>query len=299
MSNNIIFNIKNIDKHNSANNKLVYDFGRSVEFSEDDTVSLAHMSVYLSWFNITEKYNNNKFFYKWWDTDGNLTVSVEIIIQDGFYTTETLYEYLVAEMVKKGHILVSADGTQYISLIKITSNATYYSSEIVLNAIGPNVDYGDGEKVYTEYCQAPDENIWKVPGELETPQVIFPATSNFKDLLGFTSQTIYGDTSNKDYQFSFLSDTLPNLMPSSSYIILCNLVDNELSNPKNVLHAFTIPNNTGFGDLIDISADIVYSKIKPGQYREIELVILDQNYNPLQIKDTNMLIQLSIQKKNK
>ena len=93
---------------------------------------------------------------------------------------------------------------------------------------------------------------------------------------------------------NILSTTAPEIMPSSSYIVNCNLVNNELSINRRTLSSFTIPNNTGFGDLIDASSTPVYSKIYPGEYNVLELEIVDQDYRPLMIRDPNMLINLSI-----
>jgi hypothetical protein len=72
------------------------------------------------------------------------------------------------------------------------------------------------------------------------------------------------------------------------------MIENNLSNPNDTLTSFSIPNNVGFGDLISLNSDVIYSKIKPGIYKDVNIKIYDQNYNPLQILDPNMLIVLSI-----
>ena len=86
--------------------------------------------------------------------------------------------------------------------------------------------------------------------------------------------------------------------PSSSFIVTCNLVKNLMGRPDNIMYSFTVPNATGFGDLISPVNEIVYSKIKPGTYSEVTIEIYDQNYLPLEIVDNNMLITLSIIKAN-
>ena len=40
------------------NNKMIYNFPGSVEF-KDSYVALSQVSMYYSWFNISERYNNN------------------------------------------------------------------------------------------------------------------------------------------------------------------------------------------------------------------------------------------------
>lgn len=298
MSSNIIFNRKNLTNEGKGNNKLTYNLPRDVKFIEGDTIAISHLNIYFSWFNITSKNNNNKFFYKWWDMNGELNDVFEVSIPDGFYSVNTLYEFLLTLLVSRGHYLKLLTGN-FLHFIEILSNETYYSISFRLNSVSDYMDLGNGLKPTTDLCQAP--TTWALPTTFQTPEVIIPSTNKFGELLGFSSGSLYKDlsvnpaTTNQKYTFS--NDLVPNLLPASSYIITCNLVDNEMSIPNNVLYSFTIPNNTGFGDLINPNNDVIFAKIKPGQYREINLCIFDQDFNPLQILDSNMLIVLSVIKK--
>jgi len=117
-------------------------------------------------------------------------------------------------------------------------------------------------------------------------------------LIGFNPGVpIFQDTTNDQtimQQYSFLNDYVPQMKPSSSFIITNNLVNNVFARPSNVLNAFTVPNNVSFGDLITPINDIIYSKINPGQYKSIDLVIYDQDFRELKIMDSTMLLTLSI-----
>ena len=90
---------------------------------------------------------------------------------------------------------------------------------------------------------------------------------------------------------------VPQMNPSSSYVITCNLINNPLSNPSNVLSSFTT-GGTSFGGLIIPNTDVIYSKIKEGTYKDIIISIKDQDFNELIIKDSSMLIVLSILKES-
>jgi len=83
-------------------------------------------------------------------------------------------------------------------------------------------------------------------------------------------------------------------MPSSSYLVLCNLVNNELSEEKRVLTSFTIPNNLFYGDVINIDANPIYTSISPGLYDQVRVEIVDQDYRRMQIIDPEILINLSV-----
>lgn len=296
MSANIILNKNNIV--NKGNNKMVYNFPSDVTFNEGDTVALSHLNIYFSWFNITANYNNNFFQYKWFDMNGDLTVVVDVTIPDGFYSINDLYEYIQSVMVKNGHFLETLDGANYIYFIEFITNPTYYSTEIRLSSVSTMMDFGAGLASYTEFCKVP--TTWAVPTSYKTPEIIIPTTNRFGDVLGFNPQTITQDLTiqpSKNDKYSFLNDFSPNMLFASSYIMTCSLVDNDLGSPNNVLYSFTIPPNVGFGDLITTASDLIWSKIKPGRYRHITIQIYDQDFNPLEIIDGNMLLVLSISRK--
>jgi hypothetical protein len=277
---------------------LRYDFPRDIEFKEGDTLALSNLHIYLSWFNISAKYNNNRIQYKWYNNiDGIPDDLFTIDIPDGFYSIQTLNEYFISVMTQRGHYLETLDGKNHIYFIELTTNSTYYSTSFRLSSLSDQYDFGEGLQSVTEVCKAP--TTWVLPSTFQAPEVIIPSNNNLGELLGYKPQTLRQDTTgeiiNKTY--SFLSNFAPNMMPSSSYIMTSNLVDNEMGIPNNILYSFTVPNNTGFGDLISPHNDLVYSKIKPGIYRHIEIQIYDQEFRPLIIQDPNMLINLSILKK--
>jgi len=94
-----------------------------------------------------------------------------------------------------------------------------------------------------------------------------------------------------------INQNAPNVEVQNNVIITCNLINNELSRPKSILHCFA-PINTSFGSSIQGVHEIVYSKIKSGTYKNLELNIYDQDYKLLEINDPNMVINISIIKNN-
>lgn len=294
MASNIILNKNNIA--NKSNNYLVYNFPSTVEFKKGDTIAVNHLNLYYSWFNITSKYNNNFFQYKWWDENGDLVNIHDITIQDGFYSVQTLNEYLISIMKNRGHYLELIDSGNPVFFIEFLRNSSYYSVQIKLSSLSDFVDMGSGLVASSSIFKSPVG--WTYPSTFETPELIIPSNNNFYKLLGFSPKTLSGDTTGDviNSQYSFLNDIPPVMLPSSSFIITCNMVSNELSNPNNILYSFTIPNDVGFEMMINPSSDVIYSKIKEGRYDKIELKIYDQNFIPLDIIDEDMLIVLSIVK---
>lgn len=310
MSTNITLNSSNIANKNHGNNKLTYTFPSVQEFSEGDIVTVSQMSLYFSWFNISAKYNNNKLNYTWWDLEGKLTKTNTITFPDGFYSIQTMYEYIQKVMVRNGHYLIVKDSTspndgQFMYLFELRSNSTFYSIEIVLSSISTSFDLGSGLKTSSTILTIPsgDAGDWGLPATFQTISIDFP-NNNFGDLLGFRAGTsVFEDLSALDpltatnAKYNYFNELPPQMMPSSSYLLSCNLIDNSMAIPSNILHSFGIPPGVGFGDQILASSGFdIYSPIKPGKYSNIQLSILDQNFDPLEILDSSMLITLSIKK---
>lgn len=303
MSDNVVLNSNHIV--NAGNNKMVYKFPRDVKFGKNDKLAVSHFNVYYSWFNISAKYNNNFFQYKWFNnTNGDVDETFDVVIPDGFYTVYTLYEFFQSKMVESGHVLETIDGSNYVYFIEFLTNSTYYAIEMRLSSVSTVMDFTNSgqtslvvptDESTQAYVKAPTG--WVLPAEFKTPQIIIPSNSNFGKLFGFKPATIYEDIPGSvaiNKQYSFLNDIVPNMNPSSSFVITCNLINNDFSIPNDVLYSFTIPSGVSFGDLITSNTDFIYSRIREGTYREVILSIKDQDFNDLQIIDPNMLIVLSI-----
>lgn len=293
MSSNIILNKNHIFGNN--NNKLEYVFPQPISFnSEKDKpkIALSQLHIYNSWYNVNSSmYNNHKFSYKWWDMNGDLTETHDVLLPNGSYSVADIYEFLQKTMFDRGHCLISIDGSKVMYLIEIVTNSTYYAIEIRMSSISTTLDGSP----YTDSWQVPSS--WTIPSTYQTPELIFSSNSSFQKLLGFKSQTMYKDltvqpTSNQIY--SFLSDDgAPAISPSSSYLVTCSMCENKYSVPNNILTSFT--SSVAFGDMISIgSADTIYSHIKSGTYQSVTIELYDQNFVPLQILDKDMLIILSI-----
>src|SRR6266699_1212292 len=81
----LIINSNNVVSGN--NSQFVYNFPiGSVDF-RNSKISLASLSLYYSWFNITSAFGNNSFTISW---PGTLTVNHLITLTDGFYSVAEL-----------------------------------------------------------------------------------------------------------------------------------------------------------------------------------------------------------------
>ena len=296
MSSNILFNQSNIiDPSNSI---LEYKFPSSLKLEDGDSCAIKKINLFFSWFNVSKIYGNNQFKYLWWDANGDLTNLVTVTVDDGYYSIDLLNEYLIAAMTKNGHMLEAKDSSSNAYFLTMRANPVTYSIEIVTNSLCELYDdqsTANGNTTYLDYFKAPTG--WKPPSTYQTPQM-YINNAQFGKLIGFPVGTVVSEspTSGTLYaqQYSAGSKFTPQMEPSSNFIILCSLVNNDLSIPHDVIDSFCINNGSQFGDMLSYGDNVVYSKCKPGTYHSCTVSILDQSYNKVQILDPNILIILSI-----
>lgn len=276
---NILLNSSNIVS-GSKNSRLVYKFP-SPQAYNNSSLAVHSLQLYYSWFNINKAlYNNHQFQYRWWNSGGNLWNRFDVIIPDGFYDVNQLNLYLQSVMLKGGHYLQDATGKKYF-FIEFVENPTYYS--IQLNML----------PMYTTLPSGWSRGgAWQLPPTQQTAQVFILSVGNFKDVIGFNEGTYPPSPSSTLYQK--ISDTAPQLSPISSLVIRCNLVRNGNALPDDIIYSFST-GATAWGDIIaEKPNELYYSPIVNGTFDKLELSFLDQNFNPVDIIDPNMLITLVI-----
>lgn len=281
----IILNSTNIV--NSGNNKLVYRFqGGGVSFRNND-IALAQMSLYYSWYNINASaYNNNTLAYQW--VDGTTHT---ITIPDGYYSVSSLNAYIESVMVNNTHYLIDIASGNFVYYMQLQSNETYYA--IQFNAyvsplpatIGVTYNYPVGA-------------TWVLPAVGTTPQlIIYPfSQSYFGQLIGYSAGS-YPATFPYTTSYSTLSNIAPELQPVSAVVLTCSLITNPYATNSKSIYSFGIP-ATQFGQQIIITpAEFTYNRITDGFYNEFFMEILDQDGNPINLKDPQMTILLTIRDK--
>jgi hypothetical protein len=77
----IVLNSSNLVP-DGQNNKLIYKFPNSVVF-KNNSIAVSSVSMYYSWFNISQALMNNKFSYSW--TENTTITTYEVLIPDGLY----------------------------------------------------------------------------------------------------------------------------------------------------------------------------------------------------------------------
>ena len=281
----LILNSTNV-QIGSNNTKFIYKFPSNITFEKGSQIAVSSINLYYSWFNINSLlYNNNSFSYKWFDATGSLTVTIKVTIPDGNYTVATLNEYIQSVLVTNGHYIVQTSTGKFVYHIELLTNPTYYSVQL-------NVYYMMTSTTATATGYTKPTTTWAFPTTNTCPQVIIQSTNSFKNLIGFNAGT-YPSTSSTTSQ-TFLSAFTPTLSPVSSIIMTCSLCKQPLSIPDNMLFCFG-SGNTSFGDMIDVQPPALsFVNIRDGSYNQLEVTLLDQNLSPMNIRDNQLIIMLTI-----
>lgn len=271
----IVLNNTHLNKSDSTNSEYIYTFPNSVNF-KDEQIALGALKIYYSWRNITSALGNNQFSYIW-TNDTTYTVT----ITDGFYTIEQLNSYLQSIMIQNKHYLIDSTGN-YVYYLELQTNSTTYAIELrsyILPTSQSNFTIPSG---------------FVFPSTSKCPQFVIPNT-NIQNIFGISAGTYPPTQQNSNYVKS--SDFTPQVSPVQSVFLTCNLINSKYSYPSNILTSFA-PDVT-YGSLINIdSKSLIFNDVEQGYYNQIRIRFLDQNFSPLPIIDSNLIILLVI-KNNK
>jgi hypothetical protein len=92
---------------------------------------------------------------------------------------------------------------------------------------------------------------------------------------------------------TFGSTAVPQVSPLSSYVLTCNLLNNNFSIPNSLLYSFSP--NAIFGSQFTVAPNqYSFIDIQPGQYNSFQISFLDQNNIPTALQDSNLVILLII-----
>jgi hypothetical protein len=280
----IILNSKNVVP-NTNNTSYKYSFPTPTEF-KNKSIAIHSINMYNSIFNVNkELYNNDFFQYQWWNSSGVLT-AYDVVLSDGNYSVVDINYALQGVMLNNKHYIYDSNQKKNIFFIEITDNITEYAFEINLTPMPTTL---------TAYQIHPNPTGWILPTTQQTPRIIFPSTSNFRNLVGFNSGIYPSSPSNVLYRK--LSDFVPMIDPVSSIIVRCDACRNMLSNPYDVLYSFTL-SDVSFGGLLnERPQNLIFVDMLDRVYDSIVITFVDQNFNPIHILDSQLIINLIIMNK--
>ncbi len=275
----LILNKSNCINLDGNANIFEYPFASTKKFS-NAKIALSSVSLFNSFFNISPSFNNNTFSYIWYSLLGAQTIN--ITIPEGHYNIEDLNAYLQSIMIQNDHYLIDSAGN-FVYYLEIVSNSTFYSLQLNSYPIPSSLPSGFLAPITFTFPVSPI-----------TPQFIIPNTG-FSEFLGINAGSYPPVVQSTNY--SKISDQTPKVNRVENIILRCNIVNNYISNPPDILYSFS-QSGVIFGGLIqNNAAEYNYVDVNNGYYDRLQINFVDQDLRSIKINDPSVVILLSIKEK--
>jgi hypothetical protein len=271
---NIIIN--NTHVANSLNNMYQYNFKNgSFEVPENSEIMITSMQIPYSWYNITTRYNNNSFKI-YWPTGTAGYTPYTVTIPDGFYSTPSINAYVQQFCLQNKLYIVDSTGNN-VYYISLAYNITYYANQLITKVVPISLPAG----------HTTPSGFAGFPTVARTPYIEILANNGFGKILGFTAGN-YGI--DKTANYSTNSNIIPKGSIVNSLVVKCSLVNNGVSNQSDILDAFAISGGS-FGENLNFNNSIEkWVSLNSGRYSNFTITILDENFNDINILDSNIII---------
>jgi hypothetical protein len=284
MSFTLVINSSNLSNPNT-NGTYTYNFiGGGFSVPDDMECMVSSAQIPYSIFNITSAYNNNRFRLSFPTGAGAATFTdFNIVIPDGFYTIENFNSFVQQYCITNGLYLINANG-ENVYYIGFYVNQTSYAIQLLLYTVPRSLPVG--------WTQPSNWVGYSTYTADRTPHVhILAAAPKFGDFIGF-NVGVYPTPTLQTTNYSVLSNKTPIGSYVNSIIIHCSIVNNPVVSPSDIIDAFQIT-NVNFGSNINYQPSVEkYVKLTRGSYSSMIIYLTDQNNNPINLLDPNILITL-------
>ena len=271
-----ILNITNANSSSTSNNVLRYRLSTPINL-RDYEVALASMQVYYSWPNITAAYGNNSISYIW--VDG---LTYNVVLPDGLYTIADINGFLQNYMRLAGHYLVDGDSNE-VFFLELVANTVYYRVTLISTPVPAALPAG-----WTNPAAV------VLPAVATTPQLIVLANA-MRQVIGFSAGTYPAAPQATTYSVN--GQTIPQISQILAYNVNLNTVTTSFfnSSPSTI---FIGSPNVGFGELINAQPNnLIWYRCIDSIFPEIVVELTDQDNNPLNLLDPQMVITLYFKKR--
>jgi hypothetical protein len=285
------------------NNKLVYRFPNSVNLT-NKYVAVSSITMYYSWFNITQALGNNIITYTFGDAETVYTIT----IPDGLYEITDINNYCQFAMIANGTYY--SDSTYNYYPFDLYINPTRYAVQLNTYLMPTIAGLPSG----ATYPYPTDPNAPVPPTTPLNPIVTFPP--NFSSIVGypvnFASNNNYNNlytpptpanaannyvTKTTTGTLSYLSSVAPQVQPNSNLLINLSNINNPYSQPSGIIYSLTP--SVAIGEIInDRPPNFMWNKLIDGTYNQLTLSFYGTNLQPLIIRDPQMTILLTIRDKD-
>jgi hypothetical protein len=261
---------------NSNNAQYRYNFIGGNFKTKNARMCLSQATIPYAWFNVSPQWSNQQLLFSW--TAAGAISNYTIDIPTGFYSTADLNNFLQQEMISLGAYLINSSN-QFVFYASIVQNQTYYANQLILTKVPTSAE------ATTAGLTAPS-GFLGFPTSSQTPRIIFPASNSIGSNLGFTAGA-YGPFT---VDTSILSNQTPVATNVNSLIVHCNLANNPVTMPSDILDSIPIE-NVAFGANINYAPSFErFVSITNGTYNSLIITLTDENNVNIVSQDSRLLL---------
>ena len=269
---------------NGLNNTFRIQFGGSSVNFMNNQLAVQSISLFNSEFNIdAEKFNNDTFSLE--VPTGTSVSTISINLGNGYFSYSDINREIQRACVSLGAYLINADGDN-VFYVQISENSVFYSCQLDVSLVPTSLPSGWSYAPSGLYSDASG-----LPTTSKTPRMIIDNEA-FGKIIGFS----VGEYPDMQYNVDnvFLSNIIPQVHPSSSYIVRCDAIENNFVPSADLLCAFD-RGSAGIGQLITYTpSNYAWVKLFDGPRSTMQLSIWNQNDQPVHFRDTSISIMLLI-----
>ncbi|RAW23498.1 hypothetical protein PC110_g20069 [Phytophthora cactorum] len=161
------------------------------------------------------------------------TSTISITLPDGIYAYADINRSIQTALVSAGAYLIDASGNN-VFYIQLSENSVYYAAQFDFSATPTTLPTTGGS------WTRPATGLYSsggtgLPTTTRVPRIIIDNAA-FGKVVGLTTGT-YPSTS-ATVSSAQLSNIIPQIQPSSSYVVRCDLIKNEYVASGDILSAF-------------------------------------------------------------
>ncbi|EGZ30666.1 hypothetical protein PHYSODRAFT_472527 [Phytophthora sojae] len=270
------------------NSRWAYTFPGSACNFQDVEASIQSISLYNSEFNVDSiQFANTSFQIEVPTAATTSVISVNLV--DGYYLYTDINRNIQTALVNAGAYLIDSNGNN-VFYLQIEENSTYYACQLDCSPTPTSLPTG-----YTR----PTTGLYSsggtgLPTTTRVPRLIINNAA-FGNLLGFTSGTY--PTSPTTSATSLLSNTIPQISPTSSYVVRCDLIKNDFVASGDIMSVFDKVNSTIGKQIQYFPSHETWCRTHDGPRSTVSISIWNQNDQIVHFRDTSVNIMLLLRKR--
>ncbi|GMF39021.1 unnamed protein product [Phytophthora lilii] len=273
------------------NSTWKYSFPGSAADFRDVACAVQSISMYNSEYNIdATQFSNNSFKIE--VPTAGTTSTVSVSLPDGLYSYTDINRSIQTALVNAGAYLINPSG-ENVFYIQLSENSVYYAGQFDFSPTPTSLPTAGG--TWTR----PATGLYSsggtgLPTTTRVPRLTIDNAS-FGKVVGLTAGT-YPSTS-ATVASAQLSNIIPQIHPTSSYIVRCDLIKNEYVVSGDILSAFD-RGDAQVGQLISYKpSQYAWMNCLNGSRTSITISIYNQNDQKVKFRDTSVSIMLLLKPK--